>query len=170
MKRSLNIWQTIGFVFTGVLGVVLHFLYEWTGENHFVAGFSAINESTWEHMKILFFPMFIFALFESLFIGKTYKNFWCVKLTGILIGVLLIPVVFYTLQGVFGTTSDFINISIFYVAAFVSYYIETYMMGKEFVDCTYSGIALLFLWCVVLLFIVFTFDTPDFPVFQGPTV
>ena len=169
MRKSLSVWQGLGFIFTGVLGVVLHFLYEWTGKNSFVAGFSAVNESTWEHMKILFFPMFIFALIENLFIGKKYKNFWCVKLVGILFGVLSIPVIFYTLRGVFGTTPDFVNIAIFYVAAFISYFAETRLLKNGSFHCENAGIALLLLWCIVLLFVVFTFEPPSLPVFQDPT-
>ena len=165
MRKSLSVWQSMGFVFTGVLGVILHFLYEWTGENSFVAGFSAVNESTWEHMKILFFPMFIFALFENLFIGKEYKSFWCVKLVGILFGVLSIPVIFYTLRGVFGATPDFINITIFYVAAFISYFAEAKLLKNGCFDCENAGITFLLLCCIALVFVLFTFDPPSIPLF-----
>ena len=61
MKRSLSIWQFAGFTFTAVLGTLLHFLYEWTQMIAF-APFSAVNESTWEHMKLLFIPMFLLAI------------------------------------------------------------------------------------------------------------
>ena len=169
MRKSLSVWQSMGFIFTGVLGVILHFLYEWTGENSFVAGFSAVNESTWEHMKILFFPMFIFALIENLFIGKEYKSFWCVKLAGILFGVLSIPVIFYTLRGVFGATPDFINIAIFYVAAFISYFAEAKLLKNGSFDCENAGIAFLLLCCIALVFVLFTFDPPSIPIFQDPT-
>ena len=56
MKRRLWRWQLAGFIFTAVLGVLLHFLYDWTNESLVVALFSAVNESTFEHMKLLFFP------------------------------------------------------------------------------------------------------------------
>lgn len=34
------------FLFISVLGVLLHFTYEWSGDNPIVALFSAVNEST----------------------------------------------------------------------------------------------------------------------------
>ncbi len=170
MKKSLYVWQGMGFIFTGILGVILHFLYEWTGENIFVAGFSAIDESTWQHMKILFFPMFVFALIENLFLRKNYKSFWCVKLVGILVGVLSIPVIFYTIRGAFGTTPDFVNIAIFYVAAFISYFAETKLFTNVNFDCENSGISFLLLCCIALMFVVFTFEPPSIPIFQDPTV
>lgn len=46
MKKSISDVQMLGFIFTGVLGVLLHFLYEWSGENEYVALFSAVSEST----------------------------------------------------------------------------------------------------------------------------
>ena len=61
MKRSLLLWQVFGLTFSAVLGTLLHFLYDWT-DLEFLKPISAINESTFEHMKILFFPMLIFAI------------------------------------------------------------------------------------------------------------
>ena len=55
MKRK-GLW---GFLFVSVLGTVLHFLYEWSGENTLAALVSGVNESVWEHMKLLFVPVFL---------------------------------------------------------------------------------------------------------------
>ena len=59
MKRDLSLWQLVGFAFTALGGTLLHFLYDWTN-NNIVAAFTAVNESTWEHMKLLYFPLFFF--------------------------------------------------------------------------------------------------------------
>ena len=56
MKRELRRWEIVGFIATGLFGTLLHFVYEWTGGNRVIAVFSAVNESTWEHMKLLFIP------------------------------------------------------------------------------------------------------------------
>ena len=101
MKRSIKLWQFFGFAVTSFLGTVLHFLYDWTGKAVWVAPFSGVNESTWEHMKLLFWPLFLFALVQWLFF-RDQENYWCVKLAEILLGLVLIPVLFYTYNGVFG--------------------------------------------------------------------
>ena len=44
------------------MGTLLHFLFDWTGGNAVVALFSAVNESIWEHLKLLFYPMVLFAV------------------------------------------------------------------------------------------------------------
>ena len=50
MQKRLLRWELIGFAFTGAVGTLLHFVYEWTGGNPLIAAFCAVNESTWEHM------------------------------------------------------------------------------------------------------------------------
>ena len=58
MKRILLFLQCAGFVITVLGGILLHFLYGLTNESIFVASFSAVNETTWEHMKLIYFPLF----------------------------------------------------------------------------------------------------------------
>ena len=118
---TIGLWQLLGFAFTSFFGTLLHFLYDFTNSSVFAAPFSGVNESTWEHMKLLFFPALIFALIEWLFIGKSDKSFWCVKLWGIIIGLSAIPVLFYTINGAFGKTPDWLNITIFFVSAAYMY-------------------------------------------------
>ena len=101
MKQRSILWQAAGFAVATFGGTNLHFLYDWTGGNILAAPFSGVNESTWEHMKLLFWPLFLFALVQRLFF-RDQKNYWCVKLAEILLGLVLIPVLFYTYNGVFG--------------------------------------------------------------------
>jgi len=168
MKKTLSFWQIAGFLFTSIVGVILHFLFEWTGENAFVASFSAVNESTWEHMKLLFFPVFVFALVESRYVEQEYSSFLCVKLIGILAGVVLIPVLYYLLGGVFGKTPDWVNIAIFYVSAAGSYLLETWILKRNRVPCKSPGKALFILWLIALLFVVLTFLPLRIPLFEDP--
>ena len=96
MNQSISYWQVAGFLFTSIFGTFLHFLFDLSGQSMIAALFSAVNESIWEHMKLIYYPMFLFALIENRFGRKKYKHFWCIKLMGILLGLLLIPVIYYT--------------------------------------------------------------------------
>lgn len=169
MKKSLKFWQIGGFVFAGIAGVLLHFLYDWTNQSIIVASFSAVNESIWEHMKLLFFPMFVFALIEYKFIGKNYENFWCAKLAGSIIGLLLIPIIYYAYTGIFGVNTDWFNIVIFFVAAGTAYYLENLLLKNKLCLCRSSFIAFLLLCLIAVLFIVMTFVQPKIPLFQDMT-
>lgn len=168
MKKSVSLWQWIGFIFTGVFGTLLHFLYDWSNQNFLIALFSAINESIWEHMKLLFFPMFLFAIIQSHFFDEQYKNFWCVKLIGILVGILIIPILYYTYTGIFGVSIDWINILIFFLASAITYSIETRLLKQENFICSSPQTALIILCSIAFIFVIFTFVPPHIPLFQDP--
>ena len=55
-QHSLKKTELVSFVIASALGVLFHFMYEWTGENAIAGLFFPINESTWEHLKLIFFP------------------------------------------------------------------------------------------------------------------
>lgn len=167
MRKSLTLWQLIGFIFTAIAGVLLHFAYDWSNQSPIIAPFAAVNESIWEHMKLLFFSMFIFAFIESCFLGDEYENFWCAKLIGILSGVLLIPVLYYTYTGVFGVSLDWINIIIFFVAATTAYLLETRLLHREHGRC-FPRIALGILYVLAFIFVVLTYIPPNIPLFEDP--
>lgn len=167
MKRNLSLWQFAGFSLSTLLGTLLHFLYDWSGKNIATAPISGVNESTWEHMKLLFFPLFLFALIQSCFF-KEYPHFWCIKLRGILTGLIAIPVLFYTYNGVFGKSPDWVNISIFFVAAAIAFLKEWKLFRQHTSPCRHEKVALLTLCLIGGLFILFTFLTPPIPLFQDP--
>ena len=167
MKRSIGLWQLLGFAVTSLGGTILHFLYEWLGKAAWIAPFSGVNESTWEHMKLLFWPTFIFAIVESFFF-RDRENFWCVKLRGILLGITLIPVLFYTYNGVIGKSPDWINIAIFFISAAIAYIYETRLFNTDKLYCRSQKWNIIALCFVALLFVVFTFLTPQIEIFRDP--
>ena len=167
MKRSIGIWQLLGFAVTSLGGTILHFLYDWLGGPVWVAPFSGVNESTWEHMKLLFWPMLLFAIVQRFFF-RDREDFWCVKLRGILLGLVLIPILFYTYNGVIGRSPDWINIAIFFIAAAVAYIYEVRLFRSENLTCRSPKGAIALLGIIALLFVLFTFVTPTIGIFQDP--
>ena len=168
MKRTVWLWELFGFAVTALLGTVLHFLFDWSGGALWIAPFSGVNESTWEHMKLLFWPMLLFAIIQSFFF-REIKDFWCVKLRGILLGISLIPIIFYTYNGVISHSPDWINIAIFFISAATAYIYETKLLKSELRSCGSPKIAMTILALVALLFVVFTFVTPKIGIFKDPT-
>lgn len=168
MKQSVSGWQVGGFIFTCILGTFLHFLYDLTGGSVAAALFSAVNESIWEHMKLLFYPMGVFALVEYVFWGNEYRSFWCVKLLGILAGLILIPVVYYTYTGILGASADWFNIAIFFLAAAVSFWLEIRFFQKE-LTCQLPAVSVIGMLIVIACaFVILTFAPPKIPLFQDP--
>lgn len=165
--KNLSLICLAGLTFTAVFGTLLHFVYGFTGNIAF-APISAVNESTWEHMKILFFPMLAFALLQAKFHAKSVKSFWQIKFYGISFGLLLVPVLFYTLNGMFGDYPDWINIGIFFLSAFLAYLLEYFLFKKDYQARLPAFIAVGELVLIGLAFAVFTFIPPHLPLFQDP--
>ena len=168
MKQRIPYWQVAGFIFVSVLGTFLHFLFDLTNGSMIAAIFSAVNESIWEHMKLLFYPMLLFSLIQHRFWGRKQPGFWCRKLSGILLGLVLIPVLLYTYSGILGKTFDWFNVTIFFIAAGAGYYWEYRLFSRDLVcpvpDWVFVGILVV----ISLVFTVLTFLPPHIPFFQDP--
>ena len=166
MKHS-SFWQAGGFAVATLLGTLLHFLYDWTGQHPLAAAFSGVNESTWEHMKLLFWPLALIAMIQWFFFRKE-ENYWYVKLAGMLTGLILIPALFYTWNGMFGKSPDWVNIAIFYVAAAGAFLLEWWAFRKSLLQWKHPQLALGAMILIGILFIVFTFFPPQIPLFRDP--
>ena len=166
MKKSVGLWQLMGFAVTSFAGTLLHFLYDFTGGSVFSAPFSGVNESTWEHMKLLFWPTFIFAIIQSFYFHDR-KDFWCIKLKGLLLALALIPILFYTYNGAIEKSPDWVNIAIFFISSAVVYVYEFRLFKKPEADCRTKIVIAIFV-LIALLFIAFTFTTPELGIFKDP--
>ena len=167
MRERSILWQAAGFALVTFGGTILHFLYDWTGGSILVSPFSGVNESTWEHMKLLFWPLCLFALIQRLFF-RYQENYWCIKLAEIMLGLVLIPVLFYTYNGAFGKSPDWLNIAIFYVTALLVFLFEWWALKNNRLQCKYPRLAFSTICLIGVLFAVFTFILPQIPLFHLP--
>jgi len=167
-NRSVLFYELVGMVFIIILGSVLHFTFEWSGGNSVVGAFSAVNESVWEHLKLVFWPALLFMLIEYLPLRKTANNFDLAKTTGVYLAIVTIPVVFYSYTAVTGKSIFLIDISTFVVAVIIgqisSYKLLTHKKLAENLD----RISLVLLVILGIAFVLFTFYPPQLPVFRDP--
>ena len=170
MRKYADKWYIAGTVFTIVFGTLLHFVYEWSGKNSIVGIFGAVNESTWEHLKLLFWPLLIFSILEYLFIGKKYNNYVFAKAVSFYAGILLIISLFYTYTGIIGKHFVALDISIFVVSVIVCQYIGYKITISSLkVSKTIYIISLIAIMLLVTAFVFFTFNPPKIPLFKDPT-
>lgn len=165
--KSLKRFCIIGAVVTIVLGVISHFVYDWSGGNFFVGLFFPVNESTWEHMKLLFFPMLAYALLGGKRIEEKYPCITNAMFTGILVGLGMIPVLFYTYTGVLGFNVDWLNIALYVISVLVAYYVVYRVADKE---CKSGNSKLLryLMYTLILAFMIFTVYPPSLGIFVSP--
>ena len=167
MQKKLLYYSLFGIVFVFITGTLLHFIYEWSGFNSFVGAIAPVNESTWEHMKMLFFPMLFFTIWETVILKKEFPGILCGNVAGILSGTFLIPIIFYTYTGICGYHILFMDILTFLISVVLAFAVSFYVTKKEgnrTICLILSGIVFLLLIC----FLIFTFNPPDIGLFKIP--
>lgn len=163
------LWQIIETVLIIISGVILHFLYEWTGKNKFVATFSAVNESTWEHLKLAFFPILLFGIVDFIFVRPYANNVVFATIIALFTSITIITVLFYVYLGVIGKNIDVINISIFVIAVIIAKYIAyRIMLMPNFENIYYILLSTYFIYLTTFCFAIFTFAPPKINLFRDP--
>jgi len=166
MKRSILKWELIGIIVISILGSVLHFAFEWSGNWEPVGVIAAVNESVWEHFKIAFWPALFYAVFEYGFLKRFINNFIIAKAACIYVIPITIAVLFYSYTAISGQEILIVDIVIFVIAVAVgqltSYKILTLRRLPLWLDKV--GLALVVLYGIS--FGIFTFYPPHLPIFR----
>lgn len=162
--------QLIVILFSLILGTLLHFTYEWSGENAFVGSFSAVNESVWEHLKLVFFPMLIAAIIEYFFVKDVSKNYVEAKTIGIFTAISFIVVAFFTYSGIIGTSLIVIDILIFILSIILGEYVAYRLMKRKDESTVATEVlAIIILTLLFIFFIIFTYLPPEVNLFRDVT-
>ena len=111
--------------------------------------------------------MLFFGIVQG-FCFRDRGDFWCILLCSILLGLLLVPVLFYTYNGVIGKSPDWINIAIFFLSVAVAYIYGARHLRTESTACRSPKAAIGILCGLAFLFVLFTFRTPRLGVFRDP--
>lgn len=165
-KNKIRNYQIFSTLFIFVLGTLLQFTYKLSGENNLVGIFSTINESTWEHLKLVYFPSLITIIIGLIYLRGEYKNFLCSKTIGMLVAMVFIVVFFYTYSGILGRTIQAIDISSFFIAVIIGEFVAYLLIINKF-KCN-NIIFIIILLALLICFILFTFNTPHFGIFKDP--
>lgn len=165
--NKLKSYTIIGILFVIITGTISHFIYEWSGNNFILGFFFPVNESTWEHMKLCFFPMLLYAFYMNRKLKATYPCISSALLFGTLSGTCLIPVLFYTYSGILGQNYTVLDISTFVISvlfAFVAVYRMTIHCNAD----AYLFPLKLCVFLTTICFFLFTYLPPDIGIFDNP--
>ena len=167
--RKWRTWEIAGLLFTIAAGNLLHFVYDWSGKNDIVAAFAATNESTWEHMKLLAVPWIVWSLIEWPALRRSKSPVLAARGAGLLAGLLAIPMLFYTYQGIVGRNSPPVNIIIFQVAVLLAFWVSWCIQGKRKLSGKpWQWLGGLLLLAAGVLFVLWTCGPPQLAVFMDP--
>ncbi len=167
-RKKIKTAELISFIVAGILGVLFHFVYGWTGENRLIGFFVPVNESTWEHLKLIFYPITLVSLFEYYLAGIRFENFLCIKVRSILVGMLCIITLFYTYSGILGKTVDWFNIVIYFLSLGGAYcYSCRRLLGQKPVKNT-PILCIISFTLIAILFMIFSLYPPAIGLFAVP--
>ena len=93
MDQILFTWISIITIF--LCGCLAHFLYDILKGPKALGIFTAVNESTWEHIKIAITPTLLWSLLDGYIYGDN-PNYFAAKLASLLILTFYIPFIFYS--------------------------------------------------------------------------
>ena len=134
----------VGMIFIALFGTFLHFLYEMSHHNKFVAIFAAVNESTWEHIKICMTATILWSLYDGYVFG-TNPNYLVAKSVSLLTIIVLIPALFYLYTAFTKKSILVIDVICFYITVVVSQYIFKYIISIPQLPFIYSYLGVILL-------------------------
>lgn len=157
----------IGIIFICLVGTLLHFTYEISHHNRFIAIFSAVNESTWEHIKICMTPTIIWSLYDG-FIYGTNNNYLIGKSLSLLTIIILIPLLFYTYTYFTKKAILIIDIICFYITVICSNIVFNYFINLESLSFIYTYLSCILLFIEMGSYMFLTFNPIKHFIFEDP--
>ena len=145
-----------------VLGSLMHFAYN-VFSNPIVAVIAPVNESIFEHLKLVLYPM----LFVSLIVWYRYKNKDLSFLTAIpisiIVGILSVVLIYYFYYFGLGIESLFLDIFLLLLSIFIGN-MSFYWVRVHHIQWSMK-ISFAIIIILIILFTFWTFFPPDLPLF-----
>lgn len=161
--------EIIAIIVILILGTLLHFTYEWSGDNLFVGSFSAVNESVWEHLKLVFYPMLLMGIINYFLLKGHVNNYIEAKAIGIFVAISFIIVFFFTYVGILGTNFFILDILPFILSVSLGEWVSYKLMTREDEsNVVIQILSFLILIFLLLCFIIFTYNPPKVNLFKDP--
>lgn len=164
---NLTTVLVISFLIISSLGTVFHFTHNWFRRGFLLHVFSALNESTWEHMKLLILPTLLASVFQILVFDGKYGNMNSAVLGLLVVELLAMPLMFEPLRVMFKKVHFVVTIVIFYLSIILGLLAEYYILINNIIVFN-EIVAGLLLLGITFLFGLFTFYQPKFFLFKDP--
>lgn len=167
--KNLRRYTIIGIFFVLSTGSLAHFLYHWSDQNNIIGLFTPVNESIWEHMKLLFFPMLTYSL---ILIFKFRTKYSCITSSlcfGILAGAFFIPLFYYAYTSILGKNFFIFDMSIFILSIVLAFGLSYKLTLSRSLE-SYTFLLCMLVCVLFVCFLGFTGHPPDATIFQDPTV
>ena len=160
MKRA----YIISAVLAAAAGTALHFLYT-ISPNLISALLAPVNESVWEHLKLLFWPVLGAAVVLSAR-APCRIRLWCGFLTALLAMPVFLLGMYYLLRRL-GLSGLALDILLYYVTIFGGFWLAWHLQRAGRLQ-RHCGILLMLVILYGAGLILFTFAAPPLKLFTPP--
>jgi len=167
-RKTIALWEAGGASFIILAGSALHFVFDWSGGWRPIAWLAAVNESTWEHFKLGFWPALLFAVVEHFFLKGKARNFWIGKAACVWAMPLIIGSLFYSYKAALGRHYLWADILLFVLAAVAGQALSFRILTAAPLSVDWKRLALLALVLLLLAFALFTYFPPRNFLFVDP--
>ena len=150
-----------------LIGTLLHFTYELSNHNKVVALFSAVNESTWEHIKIGLTATFIYSFVDGALLG-TNENYFIAKFISLLCIIIIIPLLFYTYKSFTKKSILVVDIIIFCISIIVSQQCFKYILNLDKLPFYLSYLSVIGIFAIFAFYMVATLMPIKNEIFKDP--
>ena len=166
MNRGLTRWELLGICFVSLAGFALHYSFAWSGNWRPIALVAPVNESVWEHFKLVFWPALLWALLEYAALELDARIFWSAKGYALLVSPILIVIVFYSYTAVLGRNILALDIATFLVAVVATQVASARLAKANLRQRWVCSIGIGLLLCQFVAYSAFTFYPPPLGVFE----
>jgi len=152
-------------------GALFHYLYDITGRSAIAGAFAPVNESIWEHLKMVPLPLLAWWALAWLFLRRRgdppdRDRWFTAALVSLGVSLVAVPAMFYLYTGALGIQRLFIDIAILLVALILGQLLARHVY-KHATGIDYRPALALYVG-LILLFVWFTFAPPRLPLFRDP--
>lgn len=167
MDRRLRQMEWIGIPVCFLLAVLMHNLYEWSGEAAWVGVWTPVNESVWEHGKLLGVPYLLWSAAEWMLFRPNVRRFITAKTAALYAMSAAMMGFFYLYTAVAGhaiTVLDIVSTAVWIALGF-------WISQKGYASARTSEWFTTAIFALILygvLYVGFTFNPPHWLPFRDP--
>ena len=159
--------KIISTIIAFILCFPLHFVYD-KFPNFITSIFTPVNESIWEHMKILFTSIIITGIFQKIYIKFKHLDYNNICFSNFIAAITSIPIFLLIFTPIYKFIGENLplTIIIMLITIVIVEYISYLIMNKS--DYKLENDTIIFVIIIYLLFTLLTYFPPKKDIFIDP--
>ena len=160
----INVAESIFIIVFGTLG---HFIFEWSGHRKWAGMLFAVNESTWEHIKLTIYPAFVLLAAEAAFSGLS-RTAVIARFAGMAVTMVAVPALFYGYTAITKKNWLWSDIICFILSVLAGSAMRGLVLESGTESVALFVISLTGLAAILVMYLTFSYRPPFIFLFKDP--